>query len=217
MRAIASTVLALVLASSVAACGASKSSSSTNEATVPANPTTSSTASAATQTSRSRKHESHKKRTTTTRTSASRTSTTTHHTTPHHTSTTTTHHTSTTTTHPATTTTSNTTPPAAYARPIRATLVGENHHPTANKLWPYTVTATDAKGRPLPGKVDVEFVFNGTVVGHASPPTDPLKNGRWHDRLTFPAQAIGEPLDLRIVVHTPIGSVTLDWPVKAKK
>ena len=211
MRAIASTVLALVLASSVAACGASKSSSSssTNEATVPANPTTSSTASAATQTSRSRKHESHKKRTTTTRTSASRTSTTTHHTTPRHTSTTTTHH--------ATTTTSNTTPPAAYARPIRATLVGENHHPTANKLWPYTVTATDANGRPLPGKVDVEFAFNGTVVGHASPPTDPLKNGRWHDRLTFPAQAIGEPLDLRIVVHTPIGSVTLSWPVKVKK
>jgi hypothetical protein len=100
---------------------------------------------------------------------------------------------------------------------MHATLVGENHDPTVNKPWPYSVTVTDAKGRPLSGTVDIEFTFNGVVVGHDTPPTHPVRNGRWHDNLVFPARAIGEPIDLQAVVHTSLGSRTLDWPVKAKK
>lgn len=104
-----------------------------------------------------------------------------------------------------------------YTRPLHVTLAGENHHPTANKKWFYTVTATDAKGKPLSGRVDTEFAFQGTVVGHETPPVHALKHGRLHDGVTFPARAVGEPISIQVVVHTSIGSVTLDWPVKVKK
>lgn len=198
-RRILLTASALALASGLAACGSSKSSSTTSTPSATVASTTSSTTTASSTTHRS-KTKTHKKKTTTS----------TSHTTTTHPSSTTTH-----TSSHTTTTSSSTT--VAYVRPIHATLVGENHRPIANKLWPYTVTATDANGRPLTGTVDVEFTFSGTVVGHASPPTDPLKDGRWHDSLTFPSRAIGEPIDLQVVVHTQIGSVTLDWPVKTVK
>lgn len=124
------------------------------------------------------------------------------------------------TTTPATTKTaakapSPTTP--AYTPPVHATLVGQNHSPTVNKLWGYSLTVTDAKGRPLSGTVDVEFTFNGQVVGHDTPPTDPITDGHWHEEITFPPDAIGEPIAVQAVVHTSIGSITLDWPVKAQK
>jgi hypothetical protein len=104
-----------------------------------------------------------------------------------------------------------------FTPPLHATLVGENHTPTANKPWPYTVTAVDAKGRPLSGMVTIEFTFNGTVVGHDTPPTHKITNGRWHDNLTYPAQAVGEPIALQAVVHTGIGSATLQWAIKVQK
>jgi hypothetical protein len=198
-RRILATAGAVALASGLAACGSSKSSSTSSTPAATVASTTSSTTSASSTTHRS-KTKTHKQKTTT-HTSTSHTTTTTH--------------TSSTTTHKTTHTSTST--PVAYARPIHATLVGENHRPIANKLWPYTVTATDANGRPLTGTVDVEFTFSGTVVGHASPPTDPLTDGRWQDKLTFPSRAIGEPIDLQVVVHTQIGSVTLDWPVKTVK
>jgi hypothetical protein len=100
---------------------------------------------------------------------------------------------------------------------VRGTLVGQNHTPTVGKKWPYSVTVTDSAGHPLNGKVDIEFVFAGQVVGRDTPPTHPVKNGRWHDLLTFPPAAIGQPLTFRAVVHTSAGSVTLNWPIRVKK
>lgn len=93
-------------------------------------------------------------------------------------------------------------------------LHGQNHAPVIGKLWHYSVLATHGNGQPLSGKVDTEFVFNGTVVGREVPPTHPLKNGRLNDAVTYPARAAGIPLTFRVVIHTPLGSVTLNWPVK---
>jgi hypothetical protein len=104
-------------------------------------------------------------------------------------------------------------PPA----PIRGKLVGANHSPKVNVNWPYTVTVTDASGHPLNGTVDIEFTFAGQIVGRDTPPTHPVKNGRWHDNLKFPPQAAGEPIALQAVVHTPKGSIALVWPVTVKK
>ncbi len=101
--------------------------------------------------------------------------------------------------------------------PVRGALHALNHAPVVNKLWPYTVTVADAAGKPLSGTVDIEFVFGGQVVGHDTPPTHPIKDGRWHDKLTFPAAAVGQPLTFRAVVHTNAGSITLDWPVKVQR
>jgi len=101
--------------------------------------------------------------------------------------------------------------------PVHGVLRAQNHAPKVNRLWSYTVTATDAAGHPLSGTVDIEFVFGGQVVGRDTPPTHPVRHGRWHDSLTFPPSAVGQPLVFRAVVHTRLGSITLDWPISARR
>jgi hypothetical protein len=102
--------------------------------------------------------------------------------------------------------------------PVRASLHGANHTPTAGKLWPYSVKVTDASGKPLSGSVDTDFVIAGLgVVGKESPPVHPLKAGQLHDNITYPASAVGHPIVLVTVVHTGAGSVALAWPVTVKK
>ncbi|HZU40387.1 MAG TPA: hypothetical protein VE992_05010 [Solirubrobacteraceae bacterium] len=106
--------------------------------------------------------------------------------------------------------------PAVLVRPMHVTFVGQNHAPIINRPWTYTVTATDAKGHPLSGTVDTEFAFNGSVVGHETPPTHRLTGGRLTDTVTFPPQSKGFPIDVQVVVHTSLGTVTLDWAVKPR-
>lgn len=101
--------------------------------------------------------------------------------------------------------------------PVRATLHAANHAPLAKRNWVYTVTVTDAAGHPLGGTVHTEFVYGGQVVGREAPPTHPLKHGRLRDVVQYPVAAIGVPLIFQTVVHTPRGSVTLDWPVKVRQ
>ena len=100
-----------------------------------------------------------------------------------------------------------------YTRPMRATLVGENHAPKVNQPWGYSVTVTDANGHSMSGTVDIEFALSGTVVGHDKPPTDPITAGNLHHTLKFPAAAVGVPLEVQAIVHTTLGSLTLDWPI----
>jgi hypothetical protein len=100
---------------------------------------------------------------------------------------------------------------------VQGTLTGDNHPPVVNKAWRYSLTVTDASGRPLSGIVDIEFVFGGVVVGRDRPPIHPVTDGRWHDTLEFPATAVGEPLTFRAVVHTRQGSIILDWPVIVRR
>ncbi|MGO9906630.1 MAG: hypothetical protein ACLP4R_01050 [Solirubrobacteraceae bacterium] len=101
--------------------------------------------------------------------------------------------------------------------PVRGTLRGENHAPVVNRSWRYSVTVTDATGHPLNGTVDIEFAYGGQVVGHDTPPTHPVVDGRWHDSLQFPAEAVGMPLSVQAVVHTRLGSITLDWPIEVRR
>ncbi len=100
---------------------------------------------------------------------------------------------------------------------MHASFHGQNHHPAVNQTWDYSVLATDSSGNALSGTVETEFVFNGTVEGHETPPTHPLTNGRLDDNVEFPALAVGIPLEVQVVVHTSAGSVTLDWPVKTRR
>jgi hypothetical protein len=118
---------------------------------------------------------------------------------------------------PAASTTSSTPTDAVGTGPVRARLTGENHRPVAGRKWTYEVKVTNAAGRPLDGTVDTEFVLGTTVVGHETPPVHSLRNGVLKDSLTFPAAAIGHPVALQTVVHTRLGSVTLDWPVTTVK
>jgi hypothetical protein len=99
---------------------------------------------------------------------------------------------------------------------MTATLHAESHTPIVNKLWSYSVQATDASGHALSGTVDTQFVYGGQVVGRESPPTHPLTNGRLDDQVTFPSESIAIQLTFEVVVNTSLGSVTLDWPVRAQ-
>ena len=127
--------------------------------------------------------------------------------------------TTTTKTRTATTRTTTTTTPTSSVStgPVHGGLTAENHGPVVNKDWRYSLTVTDAAGHPLSGTVDIEFMFSGAVVGRDTPPTHPVTNGRWHDTVRFPADAVGEPLTFRAVVHTHRGSITLDWPITVRQ
>jgi hypothetical protein len=103
------------------------------------------------------------------------------------------------------------------AGPVHGKLVAENHAPTVGKKWTFSVTVTNASGQPLNGTVDIEFLFAGQIVGRDTPPTHPVKDGRWRELLRFPPAAVGQPLTFQAVVHTSAGSITLDWPIKVKK
>jgi hypothetical protein len=120
---------------------------------------------------------------------------------------------------PATSTSQNTAgaPSIVSTGPVRATLSAENHAPTVGRPWHYTVKVADAAGHPLSGTVDIEFAFAGQVVGHDTPPTHPVRNGRWQNNLKFPGAAIGQPLTVRAIVHTHLGSITLNWPITVQK
>jgi hypothetical protein len=98
--------------------------------------------------------------------------------------------------------------------PVRASLTGENHAPHQGTGWSYRVRVRNASGRALSGTVDIEFAFGGQVVGRDTPPTHPVTHGSWHDRIVFPPASVGQPLTVRAVVHTALGAVTLDWPIK---
>ena len=98
--------------------------------------------------------------------------------------------------------------------PVHGTLRALNHAPKVNKSWSYSVRVTDASGTPLSGTVEIQFIYGDQVVGRDTPPTHPVKGGGWRDRITFPAPSIGMPLTFRAVVHTRLGTITLDWPVK---
>jgi hypothetical protein len=109
------------------------------------------------------------------------------------------------------------TSPTVTSGPVHASLHGANHAPTVGKHWAYTVHATAASGKPLSGRVDTEFAFAGTVVGHEAPPIHRLKDGVLHDTITFPSSAVGHPITLVTVIRTNTGSVALGWPVTATK
>jgi hypothetical protein len=97
---------------------------------------------------------------------------------------------------------------------MTATLHAQDHTPKVNANWSYSVEAVNAQGQALTGTVATEFTYNGTVVGHEAPPTHPLTNGRLDDMVQFPPASLAIQLGFQVVVTTPDGSVTLDWPVK---
>ncbi len=104
-----------------------------------------------------------------------------------------------------------------YSGPVRALLTGQNHDPTAKKVWKYTVHVFSPSGAPLSGTINTAFALDGEVVGHETPPTHKVVHGYVHDTITFPKEAVGHPIDLQIVVHSEGHSFTLDWAIDVKK
>ncbi len=96
-------------------------------------------------------------------------------------------------------------------------MVGENHHPKVNQPWQYTVTVRDSAGHELSGTETTEYTFGGVVVGTEHPTNVAFSNGVYHDVIEFPAAAVGHPLAVQVVVHTSLGSKTVDWPIQVTR
>jgi hypothetical protein len=102
---------------------------------------------------------------------------------------------------------------AASTAAFTARLQAPNHAPVAGKPWPITVTATRGATK-LSGTVRYRFLFGGQAV--STQPGHAFTKGVYHDTLVFPAQAIGSPLTLQVIVATRYGTVDLDWAVTTR-
>jgi len=103
--------------------------------------------------------------------------------------------------------------------PVHGRIVGQNYYPVAGRHWTFKVTVTDRHGRPLSGTLDVQFTYNGSVVGYDTPKVDPFHNGHWGEYLIFPVNRPEVGLHgfaVQVVVHTRDGSITLVWPILVK-
>jgi hypothetical protein len=104
-------------------------------------------------------------------------------------------------------------PALASAASFSAVLHAPNHSPVENQKWWITVDVTHGSTK-LSGDVNYEFLFSGTVVSHQ--PGHKFTKGLYKDDLIFPAEAVGKPLTLRIVVKTKYGTKYLNWNVTTK-
>ena len=113
---------------------------------------------------------------------------------------------------------------AAATKPFKATLTGATHTPVAdNKTpWPYRVTVTDLKGKPLAGKVSIAIVDPlGTVhavqfFANTKYITNIPFKGVFKDKVLWPPEAAAAHvvLNFRATVVTAKGKAVLIYPVK---
>ena len=115
-------------------------------------------------------------------------------------------------------------PAVAAAPAFKAKLTGATHTPKAdNKTkWPYTVTLTDLKGKPLAGKVTIQVV---TPIGPN--PVQFFANKKYVTNIPFkgvfkdavlwpPDSAVGVVLNFRAIVTSAKGKAVLNYPVKPR-
>ncbi len=86
-------------------------------------------------------------------------------------------------------------------------LKAPGHHPKAGEPWKIKVTATTRSGKALRATALYKYLYNGQVVGTASPysrhSTKPYPfRGHFRDTLHWPKRAVGFRLTFRVVVDT---------------
>ncbi|MHB1834333.1 MAG: hypothetical protein ACYCXW_05150 [Solirubrobacteraceae bacterium] len=102
-------------------------------------------------------------------------------------------------------------------QPLHVTMVADNHAPTVNRPWHYSVSVTGPNGEKLSGTETTHFTYNGIVVGTEKPTNVKFTRGVYHDTLLFPASAVGHSLAVQVVINTRLGSATVSWPIKVKR
>ncbi len=106
---------------------------------------------------------------------------------------------------------------SASAQPaLVAVLHASGHDPHVGN-WPIAVTLTRA-GRPIAGHVSYEFLYGGQVVSTQKVGDEsPNFVGHFRDTLTWPANSVGFPLTLRVLISTPYGPTHVDWAVQVQR
>ena len=80
---------------------------------------------------------------------------------------------------------------------VTFTMSAPTHKPTVGQSW--TLKATAARGeKPLAGKVVVDAVYQGEVVAHMH--SGRLSNGAYEHNFTWPQEAAGHPLTIKVSI-----------------
>ncbi len=113
--------------------------------------------------------------------------------------------------HPAAKSTSTSSTSAAATQQLAVAVKTPTSEPSAAGFWPIVVTAHTAGGAPVDGTVSYAFLFGGAVV--ARRPGGHMRGGIFHDRLEFPARAVGYPLTVQVMVRAPGAAGTTERQV----
>ena len=104
---------------------------------------------------------------------------------------------------------------------LHVVLKGQDHHPVVGQKWHYSVTVTNAAGKPVASKIHLQFLFSGLPVGQIGVHT--VKNGFWQETFgtpghpPFPAAARGQKLVIEAIVTAKGYAVTkATWPIVVK-
>ncbi|HVM56108.1 MAG TPA: hypothetical protein VMT74_01515 [Gaiellaceae bacterium] len=88
---------------------------------------------------------------------------------------------------------------------LHVVIKGQSHHPVVGKTWSYSVTVTNAAGKPVACTIHLQMLLSGGgVVGEVG--RHAVKNGVWKETIVahgpdaFPPAAVGEPLVLQATV-----------------
>ncbi len=107
------------------------------------------------------------------------------------------------------------TTPASAQPALVAVFHASGHDPHVGN-WPVAITLTRG-GRPIPGHVSYEFLYGGQVVSTQKVGDEsPNFVGHFHDTLTWPANSVGFPITLRVLITTPYGPTHVDWAVQVQ-
>ena len=93
---------------------------------------------------------------------------------------------------------------APQLQKLKVVLKGQDHHPVVGKTWSYSVTVTNAAGKPVACRIHLQMLFGGVSVGEIG--THNVKNGVWKETIVahgpdaFPVTAVGQPLVLQATV-----------------
>ena len=114
---------------------------------------------------------------------------------------------------------------AGAAQPkLHVVLKGQDHHPVVGKTWSYSVTVTNAAGKPVASKIHLQMFLAGGAFAVGEVGVHVVKNGIWKETIVahgpnaFPLTAVGQPLVLRATVTAKGYAVTkAGWPIVVKK
>jgi hypothetical protein len=105
-------------------------------------------------------------------------------------------------------------PSAAFAASFGARVVFPKSNPVMKKKWPLTIQAWKGSTK-LSGSTKYQFYSQGTLESTQKGIT--LRNGTGHDTLVFPAEAVGHPLTLKVLVITKYGTLSFSRNLTTKR